>query len=214
MKTMIRQACNALTPLVCAAFFMALFLLQPTTVQAQWTTPDAQNNISNTNSGNVGVGTPSPLYKFDISGPLDKAQIRFGNAATDSGGYLLSFTASQAILSGGATYNGGWIAKSLSASMFEAYQGQLNFYTNGGLSTGSAFTPTARMVITSGGNVGIGTLVPSERLVTFGNLMVGNINAHTQIYGTYDSQGNMILELGYGTPTANITPLPVLVLSK
>jgi hypothetical protein len=212
MKTMIRKACDV-TPLVCAAFFLALFLLQPATVQGQWTTPDVQNNISNTNSGNVGVGTNSPAYKFDIINLLDKAQIHF-SASGDSGGYLYSGGPAHAALAGGAAYNGGWIAKSLSASMFEASLGQLNFYTNGGLSTGSGFTPTARMTITSGGNVGIGTLIPQERLVTFGNMMVGNITAHTQLYGTYDSQNNMILEVGYGTATSDITPLPVFVLSK
>ena len=213
MKTMTRKALDV-TPLVCAALFMAMFLLPPATAQAQWTTPDVQNNISNTNSGNVGVGMTSPAYKFDIYSVLDKAQIRFGNSAGDSGGYLYSAHASHATMAGGAGWNGGWIAKSMSASMFEASLGQLYFYANGGLSTGSAFTPTARMIITSGGNVGIGTLLPQERLVTFGNHMVGNINAHTQLYGTYDSQNNMILEVGYGTATSDITPLPVFVLSK
>ncbi len=213
MKTMIQKAFDV-TPLVCAAFFMALFLLPPTTAQAQWTTPDANGNIYSTNTGNVGIGNDLPNYRFDVFSMLNRAQIRFGITAGDSGGYLYSNGPSIAVLSAGAAYNNGWIAKSLTGSVLEQNSGQFTFYTNTGLSTGSSFTPTARMIINSGGNVGIGTLTPQERLVTFGNLMVGNINAHTQLYGTYDSQNNMILELGYGTATANITPMPVFVLSK
>jgi hypothetical protein len=214
MKTMIRKAGEATSMLCAAALFMALFLLSPLTAQAQWTTPDAQNNISNTNSGNVGVGTTTPNYKFDINSVLDKAQIRFGNSAGDSGGYLYSGHASNAVLAGGAGYNSGWIAKSLSASMFEASLGQLYFYANGGLSTGSAFTPTARMIINSGGNVGIGTLVPQDRLVTMGNLVAGNITGHTQLYSGFDAQNNVMMEIGYGTATTDIVPLPILALSK
>ena len=67
MKTTIRKACHTLTLSVCAAIFMALFLLQPATAQAQWTTPDGSGNINNTNSGNVGVGTTTPGAKLTVS---------------------------------------------------------------------------------------------------------------------------------------------------
>jgi hypothetical protein len=214
MKTMKRKACDALTFLVCAACFVALFLWQPAAVRAQWTTPDANQNINNTNSGNVGVGTSNPNYKFDIFSVLDRAQIRFGTTSGDSGGYLFSAGASNATFSGGAGYNSGWFAKSLSAGIMETNLGQFTFYTNGALSTGSTFTPAPRMVITVGGNVGVGTTTPGERLVTFGNLLVGNINSHTQLYPTFDSQQNMLMEIGYGTATADITPLAVLALTK
>ena len=60
-------ACNALTLSVCAVIFMALFLLQPATAQAQWTTPDGSGNINNTNSGNVGLGTTTPGAKLTVS---------------------------------------------------------------------------------------------------------------------------------------------------
>jgi hypothetical protein len=67
MNTTIRKACDALSLLVCATFFMVLFLLSPLTAQAQWTAPDANNNINNTNSGNVGVGTNAPAAKLTVS---------------------------------------------------------------------------------------------------------------------------------------------------
>ena len=36
--------------------------------QTPWSTPDSSGNISNTNAGNVGVGTASPSNKLDVSG--------------------------------------------------------------------------------------------------------------------------------------------------
>jgi hypothetical protein len=210
----ITKARNALTLLVCAAFFTALFLLQPAVAKAQWTTPDASGNIYNTNSNNVGVGTTGPNYKFDITTALDRAQVRFGMGAGDSGGFLYSGGPSHAVFSAGAAYNSGWIAKSLSASMIEANVGSLTFYTNNGISTGSPFTPTARMTVNAAGNVGIGTTSPQERLVNVGNFLGGNISTKTELYPGYSSQSNVVMELGYGTATANITPLASLVLSK
>jgi hypothetical protein len=212
MHTIIRKACNALAFPICALFFTMLFL--PAVANAQWTTADASGNINNTNSNNVGVGTTIPQARLDITSALDRAQVRFGMGAADFGGYLYSGGPSHAVFSAGAAYNGGWIAKSLSASMIEANVGALTFYTNNGISTGSPFTPTARMTINSAGNIGVGTTSPNERLVTFGNFLAGNITTHTQLYSGYDTQSNVIMELGYGTATANITPLASLVLSK
>ena len=45
---------------------IALITLQGA-VQAQWTTPDANGNINNTNSGNVGVGTTSPNTRLTVT---------------------------------------------------------------------------------------------------------------------------------------------------
>jgi hypothetical protein len=67
---------------------------------------------------------------------------------------------------------------------------------------------------TNSGNVGVGTTTPGEKLVTIGNSVTGNINVRTQLYSTYDSQGNVSFEVGYGTATSEITPLPVFVISK
>ena len=210
----ISKAHKALALLVCAVFFMALFLSQPAVAKAQWTAPDVNGNISNTNSNNVGVGTTSPNYKFDITNALDRAQVRFGMGAADSGGYLYSGGPSHAVLSAGAAYNSGWIAKSLSASMIEMNVGSVTFYANNGISTGSPFTPTARMTVNAAGNVGIGTTSPQERLVTSGNFLAGSISTKTELYSGYSSQNNVVMELGYGTATANIVPLASLVLSK
>lgn len=212
MHTTVTKACNALVLPICAVFFTLLLL--PAVARAQWTTPDASNNIYNTNSNNVGVGTTLPQAKLDITSALDRAQVRFGMGTADFGGYLYSGGPSHAAFSAGAAYNSGWIAKSLSASIIEGNVGSLTFYTNNGISTGSPFTPTARMLINSAGNIGIGTTSPGDRLVTIGNSLAGNLTTHTELYSGYSSQSNVIMELGYNTATANIVPLASLVLSK
>jgi hypothetical protein len=164
MNTNKRTTVGLLMTLAGGAMLIALCLLQPATVQGQWTTADGSGNINNTNTNNVGVGTTAPNYKVDVTNSSDKTQFRFGMGSGDSGGFLYSNGASQATLAGGASVNNGWFARSLSASIIEANLGQITFYANSGLSTGSAYTPTARMRITSGGLVGIGTTSPNTRL--------------------------------------------------
>jgi hypothetical protein len=46
----------------------SLFIAQPRSVYGQWTTNG--NNINNTNSGNVGVGTTTPAQKLDVNGSI------------------------------------------------------------------------------------------------------------------------------------------------
>lgn len=46
----------------------ALIIAQPRSVYGQWTTNG--NNINNTNSGNVGVGTTTPAQKLDVNGSI------------------------------------------------------------------------------------------------------------------------------------------------
>lgn len=68
---------------------------------------------------------------------------------------------------------------------------------------------------TNSGSVSVGTTNPGgDKLITAGNTLVGNITGHTALYSTYDSQSNVIMELGYGTATSSDLPLASLVLSK
>jgi Chaperone of endosialidase len=122
-----------------------------------------------TNLGNIGIGTPSPFAKLDVVDTSGAAQIRFGNSLNDSGGYLISTDSSQAILSGGAKWDGAhFIAKGSVASLISNESGLTRFFTDSGLTSGSMFSPTERMRINSAGDVGIGTTTPARHLHVFG----------------------------------------------
>src|SRR5678809_808826 len=116
-----KRKTNGMATLVCALIVAPVLLMWPTWANAQWTTADGSGNINNTNTNNVGVGTTTPGYKLDITTLVDKAQIRFGLGAIDSGGYLYSNGPNHAALSGGVSVGAsGWTARSMSASIIEA----------------------------------------------------------------------------------------------
>jgi len=109
-----------------------------------------------TNTGNVGIGTTSPLVKTQISttlssGSVQDALLLSQNTSTSTSGQGVKMYLSS--------------SNSISrAAAIEAIAGgsndhSLGFYTN------SAFSnPTEKMRIDSAGNVGIGTSSPSQKL--------------------------------------------------
>lgn len=77
------------------------------------------------------------------------------------------------------------------------------------------WTNGANINNTNNGTVSVGTTNPGgDKLIIAGNTIGGNVTTHTQLHSTFDTQNNVIMELGYGTATANITPYPTIVLSK
>jgi len=168
--------------------FFAVCLLHPLTVTAQWTTPDGNGNINSTNTNNVGIGTTTPNYKLDVTNLVDKGQIRFGLGAMDSGGFLFSNGPTHAVFSGGASWDGGWRAKGISASLLMANTGGLMFFANNGLTTGNIFVPTERMRIDSSGFIGFGTQTPAFD----GNITkYVTLDGGTGVFGSYGVGGNI-----------------------
>jgi len=129
-----------------AAIGFALILLtsnpQPAFAQ-QWNTNGS--NISNANSGNVGIGTTSPVFKLDIQG----GQLHVAGGANTN-----------VIIEGPATSHSLIQFKNAGTS-----RGWLGFVNLG--STGLGFFNAAgdiNLLATDSGNVGIGTISPSSLL--------------------------------------------------
>jgi hypothetical protein len=118
-------------------------------------------------TGRVGIGTVAPVSSLDVTNT--EAQIRFGRTATDTGGFLVSTSTSDATLSGGARWNGSdWVAgQNAVASMTRMTNGEIRFFTNG-VTAGATFTPTERMRIETNGRIGIGTTSPANPLHVVG----------------------------------------------
>lgn len=160
--------------LVSGVVLMVLLLFQPTVVQAQWTTPDANQNINNTNTGNVGVGTTAPPDRLTVvvNDSVNNAITQiFAVGHTISGTPLAGFGSSigfRAKRTDGALAQIGYIGA--------VWEDPTNGIEDGAL----VFAPvldslgygTERMRITSIGRVGIGTSSPAKALD-----VVGDINA-------------------------------------
>jgi hypothetical protein len=69
--------------------FALLALFQPEAISAQWTAPDAQGNVSNTNAGNVGIGATTPASKLVVRGTTADANASALNVTDSSSNSLL-----------------------------------------------------------------------------------------------------------------------------
>jgi len=170
-----------------------LLLFQAETIQAQWTTNG--NNINNTNSGNVGIGTTSPDKKLTVQGTIPSpggamTVLRTTGAnngygllldATGTGNNNLGFSVNGAAKGGSA-----WdIPRSFLGFVNLGYSNNdfsLRLNSDGSLTYHDSVYPgPERFRITAAGNVGIGTSNPSAKLDVNGSINVsGNINAKYQ----------------------------------
>jgi len=118
-----------------------------------------------TDGGNVGIGTTSPANKLYIV-----------SSAQNSGLSVMDFN--------GAGGWGGGINLGISGLSFESLGKVYTYLTNGGpgtvagdmrFQTASGSALSDRMVITSAGNVGIGTTSPGEKLDVSGNIKTSGV---------------------------------------
>src|SRR6185295_5677056 len=176
MKTNKRLPGGPLMLLASSALLTAFCLLQPQTVKAQWTTPDANQNINNTNSGKVGIGTSAPTNLLHInSGPTPSGQFRISanNAGSLSG---LAYSPDNAALGFDVDWNGAnWIARHSTLAALYKSQGKLQMFGYTGATVGSPipqWTVYTTLDLTSG-KFGIGIANPAYKLDVQG----GQINA-------------------------------------
>lgn len=171
---------------------VTIFCCLPQRVEAQqWTTNG--NNINNANTGSVGVGTTSPLSRFDVwsgtwFGTVDGAQM----SATDSSSVAQNVGGSISFV-GKFNTAGNYAGFARISGIKENatnghYGGALVFQArvNGG-------NQTEFMRISSNGNVGIGTATPLGDLVGNGGLQLNSaftstLRIHTTASGKNNSQ--------------------------
>lgn len=152
MKKQERRKLKATYPAGLA--LLALCLLGPAAARAQWTPPDANNNISNSNVGGVGVGTAVPGAKLDVGGGAP-ARGAYTDLMIGRGGNNPQLEFFGTSRSGAIQFD-------------DAASGGLVFYVNAP-SWASAF------FVGNTGNVGVGTLTPMSRLHVDGGSSLGSV---------------------------------------
>jgi len=119
-------------------------------------------------TGNIGIGTSSPIYKLHIAG---EAGIELFNSS--GGGDVLNFRPS---LGDAQKYNMSISSYDHSGSGTGAADGlSINGKDGVSIATGTDTTRTERMRITSGGNVGIGTATPEYKLTVIDSISFGSV---------------------------------------
>lgn len=194
---------------------MILCLFQPTAVQAQWTNPDGNGNINNTNTGNVGIGgSPGTGISLDLAGNIlnvgsESGTKNRGNNTTKIARVAMPpYTTANmrfALLGGATTSTANIVALGGEVGGMSAAT-QIDFFT---AATTNVDTGTLRMTINGAGNVGIGTNAPDVKLQVHhssSNTNLANIQLADLSFAfrnTNSTNGNMSLisfqdAAGYG----------------
>ena len=163
---------------------VGFLLTQPNNALAQWA-PNV-NNIYNTNTGNVGIGTTAPEAPLTFAGGTGD-KINFYHTGNN-------FKMQAGIEQYGSSFN-------MRFGMPSAYTDRI--FQFGTISTSDGTTYNPLVTFQGGGNVGIGTTAPgailevsrandSGKILRLGNLTVGFDFARSAATGALSIQGDQV----------------------
>ena len=175
MTTTRRGSRGGLTFLTAPLVLLVACLLGPSAARAQWTQPDAANNISNTNTGNVGINVTAPVFRFEVRGTGSRNTASFfgdGDSAGYAGIRIAAFTTTGIASNRTSTFNlhmrkDTWYGGDGSGPSFIIETTS----TAGGFAAPFLITPTNDVILNGGkgasglsyGNVGVGTTAPTGK---------------------------------------------------
>ena len=160
--------------------------------ESPWTL--SSGNISRV-SGNVGIGTATPLRKFVVQ---RDSTTNFTSAAlynadpTNDNGTVLSFRMDTTGTGATAFAEGAGITASTTEHNHATRNTDLRFYTESGTSAGN------RMAITGSGNVGIGTMTPGSPLTIRATHSPAAATSYTGALLIHDETNSVLPHLGAG----------------
>lgn len=150
------------------------------------------------NTGNVGIGTSSPQRALHVysGSTTDTAQVIIGSGSNTARTYIGTF-ANNTYISSGGTFSSGWSTdgtNGIGNIVLESFNGgsAIAFGT-----ASSNTSPSERMRITSGGNVGIGTSSPQVRFHSYGGALT--VNDEGTYSARFSNNSNKGIVIGYDT---------------
>lgn len=178
------------TEIMCMTLTMLFVLVSSALAEAEWATNG--DNIYNTNSGNVGIGTSDPSRQVEIQGSSKEGYLAL--TRSDAGTSNLM----GALLYGNSVDDSLVHIRAFEDGVNDA--GRLEILTEG--TDGGA---DIRMTIKSNGNVGIGTTSPGTKLEVNGRILGTGSNSATmylrandeasgsKVWGIRSDQGNFYI---------------------
>ena len=140
-----------------------------------------------TTQGNVGIGTANPAYLLDLNGTANGKQIRINTSGSNGPSIGFNQDGTQHAVVGLAGAFQATTNRDL-GFLSDDIGGNMSFFTNGDVTS-------PKVTILSGGNVGIGTTAPAQKLEVAGNIYASGTPTYgAQLYTTSnaasDSNGN------------------------
>ena len=133
--------------------------------------PPLDNTVLKTGAQTI-AGEKIFIDKFEIiTGETTSSKFHFGEQAAQ-GAWFTSSIPNQLVMSGGAEIvSDAWRARATAASIINLANGAISFLSKSGLTPGSTFTPSLRLLIAADGKVSIGNILASdEELHVDGNV--------------------------------------------